>query len=129
MLCDAFEAHTSSPSSLELIGWRDSDGDGLMDVLDVPFTLEGTGAYDPDSGVYRFVGESSVQTLPNLNPRESALPTESLQNDITINRISRRVPNRRRCLADCRESRHLCCRLGLELCGAVNGESSGDSYD
>ncbi|MCB9924064.1 MAG: hypothetical protein H6822_17920 [Planctomycetaceae bacterium] len=89
LLCDAFEAHTSSPSSLELIGWRDSDGDGLMDVLDVPFTLEGTGAYDPDSGVYRFVGESSVQTLPNLNPRESALPTESLQNDITINRISR----------------------------------------
>ena len=89
LLCDAYQQNTSSQSSLELIGWHDSDGDGIFDVLDVPHTLEGTGSYDPASGTYRFVGESSVQTLPNLNPRESSLPTESLQNDITINRISR----------------------------------------
>ena len=84
-----FSAGNGSQSSLELVGWRDSDGDGIFDVLDVAHTLEGTGTYDPAAGIYRFVGESSVQTLPNLNPRESALPTESLQNDITINRISR----------------------------------------
>ncbi len=89
LLCDAFTQHTSSPSSLEMIGWRDSDGDGIFDVLDVAHTLEGSGSYDPITGTYRFVGESAVQTLPNLNPRDSALPTESLQNDITINRISR----------------------------------------
>ncbi|MEO8493501.1 MAG: dockerin type I domain-containing protein [Planctomycetota bacterium] len=89
LLCTAYQNNTSSQSSLELIGWRDSDGDGIFDVLDVPFTLEGTGVYDSATGTYRFVGESSVQTLPNLNPRPSALPTESLQSDITINRISR----------------------------------------
>ncbi|MBC8355868.1 MAG: hypothetical protein H8E66_28155 [Planctomycetes bacterium] len=89
LLCDAYQQHTSSDSSLEMLGWRDSDGDGIFDVLDVPHTLEGTGSYDPVTGTYRFVGESSVQTLPNLNPRSSSLPTESLQNDITINRISR----------------------------------------
>ncbi len=90
LLCDAYQQHTSSRSSLELIGWRDSDGDGIFDLLDVPHTLEGTGSYDPATGTYRFVGESSVQTLPNLNPRsEAPQPTESLQNDITINRISR----------------------------------------
>jgi hypothetical protein len=89
LLCKAFTSHTSSQSSLELVGWRDSDGDGIFDVLDVPHTLTGSGSYDPATGMYRFVGESSVQTLPNLNPRVSSLPTESLQGDITINRISR----------------------------------------
>ncbi|MBI2480470.1 MAG: hypothetical protein HYV60_18135, partial [Planctomycetia bacterium] len=89
LLCNGYEQHTSDPSSLEMLGWRDSDGDGLFDVLDVDHTLEGTGYYDSASGNYRFVGESSVQTLPNLNPREAPSPTKSLQNDITINRISR----------------------------------------
>jgi Dockerin type I domain len=89
LLCDAFEQNSSSQSSLEMVGWRDSDGDGIFDVLDVEHTLEGTGSYNPATGTYRFVGESSVQTLPNLNPRLSSLPTESLQSDITINKISR----------------------------------------
>ena len=89
LLCDAYQQHTSSQSSLALIGWRDSDGDGIFDILDVPHTLEGTGSYDSATGLYQFVGTSSVQTLPNLNPRLSSLPTESLQSDITINRISR----------------------------------------
>lgn len=78
----AFSAHTSSPSSLAMIGWRDSDGDGVFDVLDVPHSLRGTGYFDPGSGQYRFVGESSVQTLPNLN-------SWGLQNDVTLNKISR----------------------------------------
>ena len=89
LLCDAYQQHTSSPSSLAMLGWQDSDRDGVFDVLDVPHTLTGSGSYDPASGNYRFVGESSVQTLPNLNPRAANLPTESLQSDITINRISR----------------------------------------
>ena len=89
LLCDAYQQNTSSPSSLEMLGWRDSDGDGIFDVLDVDHSLAGSGSYDPTTGTYRFVGESSVQTLPNLNPRVSSLATESLQSDITINRISR----------------------------------------
>ena len=91
LLCDAYTSnpHTSSPSSLQMLGWRDSDGDGVFDVLDVPHTLTGHGEYDPGAGLYRFVGESSVQTLANLNPRETASATESMQSDITINTISR----------------------------------------
>jgi hypothetical protein len=65
-----------------MIGWKDSDGDGIFDVLDVPFTLTGTGLYDLRAGVYHFTGNSAVQTLPNLNPA-------GLGNDITINRITR----------------------------------------
>jgi len=82
LLCDAFTAHTSSTSSLEMLGWRDSDGDGVFDVLDVPHTLTGTGTYDATTGSYRFTGESSVQTLPNLN-------SSGTQNDMTIAQVSR----------------------------------------
>ena len=64
-----------------MIGWQDSDADGVFDVLDVPLTLTGSGYYDPDAEVYRFVGHSAVQTLPNQN-------TSGLQNDITINEVS-----------------------------------------
>lgn len=78
----AYNAHASSPSSLAMIGWQDTDGDGVFDVLDVPHTLNGTGYLDPASGQYHFTGISSVQTLPNLN-------SAGLQNDITLNKISR----------------------------------------
>lgn len=78
----AYNASASSPSSLAMIGWRDSDGNGIFDVLDVPHTLSGTGYLDPVSGQFRFLGTSSVQTLPNLN-------SSGLQNDITLNKISR----------------------------------------
>ena len=86
----AFAAHTSSRSSLEMIGWRDSDGDGIMDVLDVPHRLTGRGAVHPQTGDYRFQGNSTVATLPNRNPlATSPWQLASLQNDITINRIRR----------------------------------------
>ncbi len=78
----AYLDRTSSHSSLEMIGWRDSDNDGIFDVLDVPHTLRGTGFVDPASGQYRFLGESSVQALFNFN-------SSGLQNDITLNTISR----------------------------------------
>ena len=81
-LYEAFVNHASAASTLEMIGWRDSDADGIFDVLDVPHTLTGSGVYDPTSNSYRFVGESRVQTLPNLN-------SSGNQNDITINEISR----------------------------------------
>lgn len=62
------------------IGWQDSDGDGIFDVLDVAHSLTGTGWADPQTGNYRFVGKSQVRTLPNLN-------SVGNKNDITINRI------------------------------------------
>jgi hypothetical protein len=82
LLCIAFQNNTSSRSSLEMIGWRDSDQDGIFDLLDVPHTLTGMGGYDPASQTYQFRGESRVQTLPNRN-------TSGFQNDITIATISR----------------------------------------
>ena len=81
-LLDAYGAYTSSQPSLEMIGWRDSDGDGIFDVLDVPLTLTGSGSVDTETDEYRFVGSSSVQTLVNEN-------SSGQQNDITINEISR----------------------------------------
>jgi hypothetical protein len=82
LLYRAYVANTSSQSSLEMIGWRDSDGDGVFDVLDVPLELSGSGFYDSARSVYRFRGTSSVETLLNRNP-------SGLQSDITINKVSR----------------------------------------
>ncbi len=81
-LQNAYANHLVSPSAKEMIGWKDSDGDGVFDVLDVPHTLQGSGAFDPHTQTYRFLGESSVQTLPNRNE-------SGLGNDITTGEISR----------------------------------------
>ncbi len=80
----AYANHTSSDSSLAMIGWQDTDGDGVFDALDVPLTLIGSGYYDPLRKVYRFVGSSAVQTLPNMN-------SSGRGNDITLNEVSQLV--------------------------------------
>jgi hypothetical protein len=49
-------------------------------VLDVPFTLQGSGQYNAATGLYAFTGFTTVNTLPNRNPA-------GLGNDITINQI------------------------------------------
>ena len=67
-----------------MIGWQDSDGDGVFDVLDVPLSLTGSGYYDPVRQVYRFVGSSAVETLPNVN-------SSGRRNDITMNEVSQLV--------------------------------------
>lgn len=65
---NAFDNHTSSQASLEMIGWRDSNGNGILDVLDVPMTLTTLAAYyDEPNNAYLFAGRSSVATLPNNN--------------------------------------------------------------
>ena len=76
----AFPLHAVSPSALEMIGWRDSDGDGIFDLLDVPHLLVGSGQFDSSAGAFHFVGDATVQTLPNQNP-------SGLGHDITLNRI------------------------------------------
>ncbi len=80
----AWAANVSSESSLAMIGWQDSDGDGVFDVLDVPLTLTGTGYFDSHQDLYHFLGHSEVQTLVNVNPSGRG-------NDITINEVSRLV--------------------------------------
>jgi hypothetical protein len=78
----AFQNITTSDATLAQIGWVDSDGDGIFDVLDVPLKLEGLGQLNAAGTIYQFVGQATVQTLPNLN-------SSGLQNDITLNRIGR----------------------------------------
>lgn len=82
LLTTAYETHTSATSTLEMVGWKDSDGDGVFDVLDVPLSLSGSGYYDEATGEYVFTGASAVQTLPNKN-------LSGLKNDITLNQVSR----------------------------------------
>lgn len=77
-----FANHLISPSAMEMVGWRDSDGDGIFDALDVPLSLTGSGAVNPATGKYRFVGHAGVGVLPNLNQ-------SSLLSDVTINEVSR----------------------------------------
>ncbi len=80
LLDTAYANHVSPASTLAMIGWQDSDGDGIFDVLDVPHKLTGSGYLDAANNTYKFTGQATVQTLPNLN-------SSGLRNDITINRI------------------------------------------
>lgn len=81
ILQNAYDQVVSPDSTLAMVGWQDSDGDGIFDVLDVPLVLDGVGI-DKSDGSYRFRGKAKVDTLPNLN-------ASGLQNDITLNQISR----------------------------------------
>jgi hypothetical protein len=80
-MANAYANHTSDPYALAMIGWQDSDNDGIFDVLDVPFSLSGSGQYNKTTGLYTFNGASRVSTLPNRN-------SSGLQDDITINQIN-----------------------------------------
>ncbi|MDX1927208.1 MAG: dockerin type I domain-containing protein [Pirellulaceae bacterium] len=81
LLDTAYLNNISPASTLAMIGWQDSDSDGIFDVLDVPLKLTGSGFYDAATSTYKFAGSATVQTLPNLN-------TDGFRNDITINRIT-----------------------------------------
>jgi hypothetical protein len=80
-LSNAFNNHTSDPYTLAQIGWKDSDSDGIFDVLDVPFSLSGSGSYDTATSTYKFTGSTVVATLTNQNSSGSG-------SDITINQIN-----------------------------------------
>ena len=77
----AYDNHTSPASTLALLGWQDSDNDGIFDVADVPLQLEGVGYFDTATSTYHFDGHASAVTLRNQN-------SEGPQSDITLNRVS-----------------------------------------
>jgi hypothetical protein len=81
-LTTAYNNKTSPDSTLAQIGWRDSDNDGIFDVLDVPIDLDGAGFFDNATNNYRFNGSAKVGLLPNIN-------SAGLRNDITLNSIAR----------------------------------------
>jgi hypothetical protein len=80
-LTSAYEAHVSPASTLALLGWQDSDGDGIFDLADVPLRLDASGYFDADASVYHFRGQASAVPLMNRN-------SSGPQSDITLNRIS-----------------------------------------
>ncbi|MFN3153338.1 dockerin type I domain-containing protein [Bremerella sp.] len=80
-LVEAYNAHISSTESFESIGWKDSDGDGIFDVFDVPISFSASSQFDPNTNRMRISGNASIGVLPNLN-------SWGLQNSITINRLS-----------------------------------------
>jgi hypothetical protein len=69
------------------IGWRDSDGDGLQDIIDTfPDTVLTPYSSDPtDKSVLTYTGTVREIPYPNNNPQVLA----SQRRDITINKITR----------------------------------------
>jgi len=82
LLANAYANHTSSDSSLKMMGWQDSDGDGVFDVLDVPHSFIGTGYINQVGGDFHFSGTAEVGLLLNRN-------SSGFQSDMTINQIDR----------------------------------------
>jgi hypothetical protein len=79
-ISSAFERHTTSPQSLEMVGWRDSDGDGIIDVLDAPIEVtEFSSKLNLTDSKYQFSGTFTVQKVPNHNRTKA----------ITINSVDR----------------------------------------
>ena len=76
----AFERHVTSPQSLEMVGWRDSDGDRIIDVLDAPIeAADFSSNLKLSDSVYSFSGTFTVQKVPNYNNTKA----------ITINSVDR----------------------------------------
>ncbi|MCL2744932.1 MAG: hypothetical protein FWE67_13895, partial [Planctomycetaceae bacterium] len=79
----AWNAVSASAPTLQMIGWRDTDDNGIQDVLDVPLTLTNTsGSYSQVTNTFTFGGVSSVQTLQNQN-------VYGTKNNITLNTVDK----------------------------------------
>ncbi len=87
-LAEAYDDLTSPASTLALVGWQDSDGDGVFDVLDVPLDLNVVGSFDSSSSTYRLQGTAQAVALPNLNSYGEHPSITGTNSDITLNRIS-----------------------------------------
>ena len=76
----AFERHVTSPQSLEMIGWRDSDDDRIIDVLDAPIDVtDFSSKMKLSDSTYEFTGTFTVRKVPNYNNTKS----------ITINSVDK----------------------------------------
>ena len=76
----AFAGNSTSPESMQMVGWKFSDSSGIPDVLNVKMGLDGDGQFNTTANTFHFIGTSWVRTLKNKNP-------SGLGDDITINRI------------------------------------------
>ena len=87
-----FRDKIASPETLEMIGWRDSNGNGIIDILDTPLTLSVVSyKFNIFDKTFSFTGNSSVTALQNQNPNrppggEDWQPAPS---SITLNTVDR----------------------------------------
>ena len=79
-LTKAYSQYTSSPQSLEMIGWRDSDDDGIIDVLDAPILVtDFSSSLQLANSRYSFSGKFTVDKNKNYDGTKA----------ITINTVDR----------------------------------------
>lgn len=83
-LANAYAQNISSVESLAMVGWQDSDNDGVFDPLDVPHRLTGSGR--ANGLTYEFAGFAKVETLFNRNSK--LFIDNQWVSDMTINEIS-----------------------------------------
>ncbi|WP_436716816.1 dockerin type I domain-containing protein [Roseiconus lacunae] len=77
---NAFNQLVTEPSALAMVGWQDSDGDGIFDVADVPLTIDAIATFDAENQTFDVTGSAAVDTLANRN-------SAGMQSDITLARI------------------------------------------
>jgi PKD repeat protein len=83
MIANTLTGASPRVETREMIGWRDSDSDGIEDVLDT-FPTTALNAYSPDPSfdtTPTYSGSSTVVARNNNNPRGPG-------NDVTINTIA-----------------------------------------
>jgi hypothetical protein len=81
LLSQAYLDETSPASTFAMVGWQDSDGDGIFDVLDVPLEFDAVAEFDSVTSTAKLKGQARAVALPNEN-------SSGLGHDITINRVS-----------------------------------------
>ncbi len=78
---NAYASYTSSPTSLQMLGWKDVNINHIINILDQPLTLASPlGTVDLSQNQYVFSATSSVTTMPNQNPRGNG-------DSITLNEV------------------------------------------
>lgn len=76
----AYSQYTSSRESLEMIGWRDTDGDGIIDVLDAPIEIKSmNSSFELSTGKYSMNAVFSVGFVANYQNTKK----------ITVNSVDR----------------------------------------
>ncbi|MEM9941584.1 MAG: dockerin type I domain-containing protein, partial [Planctomycetota bacterium] len=78
---EAWDNHDISDAAAAMVGWKDTDIDGVFDVLDIPLDLAGSGNYDSSANQYTFEGFSQAVAFDNQSPHPF------YNTDVSINTI------------------------------------------
>lgn len=73
------------------VGWKDSDNDGIFDILDIPPQISSVQKRKGNNGVFLYSGEAKVNTTLNQNPYLDSIHKYYNQDshNITISTISK----------------------------------------